>query len=128
MLLEHTEDYEVVKSSQTALFQHDPFSWELIGTEFIKAADRSSFSKHTDTALRAWIGSLSPEERQHSTEVLFNVLESTGAKTLSDITDGKLKSLGTILKSLNTVDKQTKDNLFLLVRKMLELDKISLWK
>ncbi len=128
MLLEHTEDYEVVKSSQTALFQHDPFSWRLLGTEFIKAPDRSSFSKHTDTALRSWISSLSPEERQHSTEVLFDVLESTGAKTLSDITDGKLKSLGTILKSLNTVDKKTKDNLFLLVRKMLELDKISFWK
>ena len=128
MLLEHTEDYEVVKSSQTALFQHDPFSWKLLGTEFIKAPDRSSFSKHTDTALRGWISSLSPEERQHSTEVLFSILESTGAKTLSDITDGKLKSLSTILKSLNTVDKKTKDNLFLLVRKMLELDKISFWK
>ncbi len=128
LLLEHTEEYQIVKSSQTAIWQHDPFSWEIKGTEFIKAAQLSNFSKHTDRALSKWIGSLSPEERRHATDVLFEVLESTGAKTLSDINSGKLKNISTIMKSFNNIDRQTKDNLSKLVKQLFEFDRIFQWK
>ncbi len=128
LLLEHTEAYQIVKSSQTALWQHDPFSWEIKGGEFIKAASLSNFSKHTDRALTDWIGSLSPDERRHATDVLFNILESTGAKTLSDINAAKMKNLGIIMKSLTNVDKKTKDNLSVLVKRLFEFDRLFQWK
>ena len=128
MLLEHMETYLIVKSFQNTLLQHDPFSWEIKGREFIKARELSSFSKRTDMALTSWISSMTPDARRHTTDVLFNILESTGAKTLSDINDGKLKNIGIILKSLTSVDKETKDNLALLIRKIFEFDRIFMWK
>ncbi len=128
LLLEHTESYQIVKSSQTALWQHDPFSWEIKGKDFIKAAELSSFSKHTDKALSEWIASLSPEERRHATDVLFDILESTGAKTLSDINSSKLKNMSIIMKSFNNIDRQTKDNLSKLVKRLFEFDRIFQWK
>lgn len=128
LLLEHTEAYNIIKSSQTALWQHDPFTWQIMGTDFIKVQALSNFSKHTDKALREWIASLSTEERRHATEVLFGILESTGSKTLSDLNSSKLKNIGIIIKSLNTVDKNTKDKLAQLIKRLFEFDKVFQWK
>ena len=35
MLLEHQENYEVVKSSQSGIQQHDALSWEVLGASFV---------------------------------------------------------------------------------------------
>ncbi|MBQ7821539.1 MAG: DUF2974 domain-containing protein [Clostridia bacterium] len=128
MLLEHTESYMIVKSSQNTLWQHDPFSWVIRGREFIKADELSSFSKRTDKVLTDWIASMTPEQRRHATDVLFEILESTGAKTLSDLNAGKLKNLGNIIKSFNHVDKQTRDKLYELAIKLFEFNRIFEWK
>lgn len=128
MLLEHSESYRIVKSTQTALWQHDPFSWEIRGKEFIKASELSSFSKRTDRVLTEWISSMSVDERRHATDMLFDVLESTGAKTLSDLNSSKLKNIGTIIRSLNHADKYTKDKLSELILKLLEFNRLFEWK
>ncbi len=128
MLLEHTESYMIVKSSQNTLWQHDPFSWVVNGSEFVKTDELSSFSRRTDKVLSEWIASMSPKERQIATDALFDILESTGAKTLSDINAGKIKNLGNIIKSLNNVDKNTRERLAQLVRRLFEFDRIFEWK
>ncbi|MBQ4137189.1 MAG: DUF2974 domain-containing protein [Clostridia bacterium] len=128
MLLEHSESYMIVKSFQNTLWQHDPFSWVIRGREFIKTDDRSSFSKHTDRVLGEWIASMSYEERRHATDVLFEVLESTGAKTLSDLNASKAKNLTSIIRSINHIDKNTRDKLSELVRRLFEFDRIFEWK
>lgn len=35
MLLEHQEKFEVVKSSQSGIQQHDAMSWEVLGSHFV---------------------------------------------------------------------------------------------
>ena len=37
MLLEHDEDYIIVKSSQSGLMQHDAMSWQVLGAFLVKA-------------------------------------------------------------------------------------------
>lgn len=128
MLLEHSEDYVIIKSSQASLWQHDPLSWVIEGAEFTKAEKLSGFSRHIDKALTEWLSSLPHKERRHITGVLFDILGSTGAKTLSDVNAGMLKNLGTMIKSLNNVDKPTKDRLLQLFKKLFEFDKLFEWK
>ena len=41
ILLEHEEKYEVVKSSQVGIWQHDSLSWEVLGASFIHLDDIS---------------------------------------------------------------------------------------
>ncbi len=128
MLLEHSEDYYIVKSTQITLWQHDPFSWVIKGNEFIKAEKRSSFSMHVDKALSEWLVTIPPNEKQHIIELLFSTLEATGAKTLSEVNENKLKSISTIIKSLNTVDKQTKERVSSLIKKLFEFESVFHWK
>ena len=35
LLFEYTKDYKVVKSSETGIMQHDPFSWEITGKDMV---------------------------------------------------------------------------------------------
>ena len=46
MLLDHEEDYTVVRSDQSGLFQHSPFSWQILGPDFVeveRVTDASRF-------------------------------------------------------------------------------------
>lgn len=128
MLLEHSESYTIVKSTQTALMQHDPFSWELIADHFICARNLSNFSVRTDKTLTDWISSMSADERRELTDLVFGVMESTGAKTLSDLNGVKLKTLGALVHSLNVSDKKNKDNILKLLQSIFEFDRLFQWK
>lgn len=99
MLLEHECAYTVVKSVQNGLFQHDGFSWEVLGTGFVVLDDRTRDSKLVDRTLKNWVTSIEPEERERFVEALYAILSSTSASTLSDIHADK-DALWRILKSI----------------------------
>lgn len=99
MLLEHECAYTVVKSTQSGIFQHDGFSWEVLGTGFVPLADRTSESKIVDRTLKNWLSTVSAEEREKFVETLYDILSSTRAETLSDIRADK-DALSKILKSI----------------------------
>ena len=50
MLLEHEERYEVVRSTQSGLWQHDGFSWQVRGEKFEHLPDLTEGGKLVDTA------------------------------------------------------------------------------
>ena len=57
MLLEHDDDYIIVKSSQTGIMQHDAMSWQVSGTSMVTAKRLSAHSRrlnrHSATGLTA---------------------------------------------------------------------------
>ena len=85
MLLEHEERYEVVRSTQSGLWQHDGFSWELMGTKFIYVEDIKNSSKRKDKTLRAWVDDMDMELREQFVNKLFAFCKSTDARTLTDL-------------------------------------------
>ena len=107
MLLEHEERYKVVKSNTTGLWQHNGFSWEVMGGSFIKLDETDMESKTIDRALKAWVASLSYEKREQFVDSLYEALTSTNAKTLSELNSDKLK----LIKAWNSMDSETRSNL-----------------
>ena len=105
MLLNHGEDYDVVKSSQTGVMQHDSMSWQVIGPEFEKMEDLSPRSRKLNKALSAWIEGLSYEQRAEFVDTLFALVSASGAKNLSEISTAKFKSINTVLKSFRALDR-----------------------
>ena len=91
--------YTVIRSNSRGLFQHDGLSWSVLGGSFIRAERLSAKGVHTDTVVRERIASLSREEREALTGVLFNILESTGAKTLTELRNGGFKSALAMVKT-----------------------------
>ncbi len=99
LLLEHDEDYTIVKSNRKGLFQHDGLSWEVLGGRFLRAETLSSRGIHNDTVIRERIRAMTREERRNLIDIIFHLLESTGAKTLSELHANRGKVVLTMIKT-----------------------------
>lgn len=104
MLLEHEENYEVVQSNQTGLFQHNGLSWEIMGGRFVHIDSVTEESKKIDVTIKKWLSEISPEERKRILDAFYNTLTSTNCKTLTDINADKLK----VIKAWGTLDDDSK--------------------
>ncbi len=118
MLLEHEEDYRVVKSSQNGFMQHDVTSWEVLGAGFIRLPAVKESSRRLAAGVKDWMRGLSPEELSQFGERIYEVLTVTDAKTLADLNKDRWKSVTAIIQSFSTVDKKTKEMLFDLLKAM----------
>ena len=101
MLMEHEKHYQVVYSTYDGLYQHDGFSWQVKGTQFVHLDDFSREGKLVDEALSSWADSLNTQQREALAEALYSVFTATGAKTLSELNEEKLKSASAMLKLEN---------------------------
>ena len=105
MLMEHDENYEIIYSAQTGLMQHDPFSWDIERNHYVYLPERSLFGEHSDSAVRLWTESMTTEEKQTLIGDLFEVLESTGAKTLTELDNNRRKSFSAMRRTVSRFDK-----------------------
>ena len=81
MLLEHQEPYTVVKSRQLSLLQHEPFSWEVLGGDFVRMEELDENSRFLDQTLKTWLAQTTMAERNAFVDAVFELL------TLGEIDD-----------------------------------------
>lgn len=108
IMLEHEEKFTIVKSNQKGLLQHDAFSWEVLGTNFVLAEERSKYSEISDAALKTWVGEMDTQERILFVDTLFDILQSTDAKTLQDLNVNKFETATALLKTIKNLDEDKK--------------------
>jgi len=108
MLMEHEKHYQVVHSTYEGLYQHDGFSWQVLGTQFVHLDDVSREGKLVDEALSAWADSLNTQQREALADALYSVFTASGAKTLSELNEEKLKSAAAMLKTYKNLDRETR--------------------
>lgn len=115
VLMDH-DDYEIVSSSSKTVLQHNPFSWNVLGTEIVKSESRSRSGRTLDHTANAWIRSMSKEEREDFVDTLFEILMAgDDVQTLGDLDKNKLKSIGAMQRKLREMEperrKQLKESL-----------------
>ena len=118
VLLEHTEDYTVVASSSRAIMQHEPLTWGVLGSRFIRQEARSEFGKASDDVVREWLASLSPQEREEFSNALFDMFTQGGTvQSLEDVRQSELlrrlaadeKQRGIVSEALRRLMADVKD-------------------
>lgn len=98
MLLEHEEPYVVVKSAQLGLLQHDPYSWMVLGGDFVRQEEITAESKFVDHAMKAWLADMTIEQRNAFVDTVFELMESSGVERTQDLF--RVRSLAALIKSL----------------------------
>ena len=88
-LLEHDDHYTVVHSSASGLWQHDGFSWQVSAKGFVPAPALSKESEMIDRSLKKWVDGMTPEQREEFVDALYNILTTTNAKTLMELTQDR---------------------------------------
>jgi len=111
MLLEHGEEYRVVSSSETGIVQHNPFSWEVKGRNFVYEKGLTKDSLNINKVLRAWLNQLSMEERAQFVDALFDIIQATGAKTIGELSKEKLALANSMIKTYKNMDTLTQSHL-----------------
>ncbi len=119
MLLEHDEDYIVVDSSQQGLMQHDGFSWEVLGPGFVRLDSVTTRGRWNDLTMKEWVRGMPMEQREKFVDGLFSVLESSGAVTLTDLREEKLKTAAAMVRTMKDMDKETREALGYAVKLLL---------
>jgi hypothetical protein len=80
-------DVTVVESGNVGFFQHDPFSWEVVGCDFVCAGRVDDGSAMLDSSLSAWLAESTPEERARFVDAVFGVVQASGERTFKGIRD-----------------------------------------
>lgn len=119
-LLEHERKPDVVYSTASGMMQHDGFSWEVLGTSFVRLNEFSREGKILDETIDRWAESLSAQQREAFADAVYEILTATGAKTLSDLHGEKLSSAVAIVKTYSTLDRDTRKALSAALRSLVE--------
>ncbi len=118
------EHYTVVNGTVRGAYQHDCFTWAVEGASFVRLPELSERGKKNAEQFAQSMDRMTLEERREFAETLFSMIESTGAKSLTDLTSATPKKLLTLVKNYNGMDKEKRGLMFTLVLKLFDLKKI----
>jgi len=119
LLFERPERCAVVKSAQIGLLQHNALNWEVRGAEFVREPSVTRQSALLSLTLKEWLRGLDEKHLREFVDTLFSVLESTGAKTLEELTTKKLKLAAGLFETMRNLDTETRRMLLTVVRMLL---------
>lgn len=107
-LFDHYEEIKVVKSTEKGLYQHDVFSWEVLGTDFIYVDDRTEESKHIEQKIKTMISEIDEATRVRLVNEGYKILSSDTADTLTKLYGEKFRIVKDYLASDPSIQKAYK--------------------
>ena len=107
-LLEHEEQYIIVKSRQIAVMQHDIFSWGVNGLELEKLDKVTNGSDIINKTVRNYLKATSNKQREQFINIMYEIVTKTKAKTFKEFTASLTKNIGIILKSYKDISSEDK--------------------
>lgn len=107
-LLEHEEQYIIVRSTQISVMQHDIFSWVVNGIELEKLDKVTNGSDMINETVRNYLKSTSPKQREQFINIMYEIVTKTKAKTFKEFTASWTKNIGIILKSYKDISSEDK--------------------
>lgn len=107
-LLYHEENYTVIESKQKGIMQHDLYSWQLIGNQFIHLEEVTNESEVIDKTIKQWLISVDAKQREQVIDILFDILSSIDIQTFSELKTNWFTHTKTLLKTYKNIDKESK--------------------
>ncbi|MGM9524787.1 MAG: DUF2974 domain-containing protein [Peptococcaceae bacterium] len=117
MMLEHAEPFTIIESSGHFILQHDPYSWNVLGPDFVYLEQVTASGRFLDATMRGWLAGLSVSQREQFVDALFDILHTGEAATLQDLARIWLTNTGDVWKTLRDVDDETAE----MIRRTLRL-------
>lgn len=106
MLLEHEEPYTVIQSRQIGILQHDPYSWSVLGGDFIRLEEVTSGSRLADRMTKNWVADLTPEQRGAFIDAVYDLLSAGDVSLARDLIHPQ--NLAASLRALKDTDEETR--------------------
>lgn len=114
MLLGHDDNYTVVRSGGTGVFQHNSYLWEVRGRHFIRYGAMKQRNLVLSRVVNKWIEGKDIDTRRAISDALYEILTASDAKTLTDLA----RDRALLLRALVKVEPKKRETVF---HAMLEL-------
>ena len=108
MLMDYYEPYTVVYSTASGISQHDPMTWQIYGPQFVTLPNVDQTAKVTRDTLHNWLQNSTPEQRADFVDVLFQLVDTTKATRMSDLTGEKFRNLLTMVGNRKEVNPEAR--------------------
>ncbi len=108
MILERRRDYRVVVSSALSVFQHEPFSWQVEGDDFVYQEALNPSAVFFDEALDAWLRGKSPAERERFIDTIYELFASTEASSWAEFQEKLFANTRRLLGQGTKLDAETR--------------------
>lgn len=122
MLLSHDDDFEIVESCERGISAHNGFTWQVLGTKFVRCESFALRSRIFEGAFRAVEENTDLQQRREFTDAFFDALSSTGAETLTDLTEHRVRQALEVAQNVMSDPRQKElltDSLTLFAREYL---------
>lgn len=110
-LLEHEEKYKVVESIEKGIMQHDIYSWQVEGPCIQGFEEVTNGSEVVNEVVRSWLKNTTPEQRENFINVVFDLIGTTNASTVHDLSNVLLKNIGKVADSYKNIGEDEKKEL-----------------
>lgn len=101
-LLFQEDEYEVVRSTASnRISAHDGFTWATTPTGFVRVDALSPSARAIDRGTNELLRSMTREQRAEFIETFFTTLGASGAETLTDVTEQKLRQTLKMVRELH---------------------------
>ena len=104
-MFDHYEEIKIVKSTEKGLYQHDLFSWEVLGNEFVYVDERTEESLHIEQKIKKMISEIDEATRLRLVNEGYKILSSDTADTLTKLYGEKIRIIKDYLSSDQSVQK-----------------------
>jgi hypothetical protein len=108
MFMEHGNKYKVIKSSESGIFQHCLYSWDVTHNDLVYYEKSTASSRFINKIIRDWIDNHDNAEREQFIEALYHIFKAANVKSISELENSWFSVAGRVLKSLKNADESTK--------------------
>ena len=119
ILLESRGERVLIRSSEQGAMQHNPYTWLVEGTGFVRASAQSGDSLFMDETLRRWLEEVEEEQREDFVNALFDTLEATGAVRFPELGEKPWNAAGAILQAFGAMPADRQRSLMDTVKKLI---------
>lgn len=103
-LFDHPEKQKIIHSECVSVYQHDAFSWEIVGKDFVYEKHFLKDCEEIDKQIKTVLSEMDYDMRVKFVTTVNQILDSTNATTLSDLSNRKMSFLSSYFK----IDKRTR--------------------
>ena len=105
-LLEHKEKCKIVLSTEKGIYQHDVFSWQVLGAKMVTVDNVTQNSELINKTIATWLKQTTPQQRQIFIDGLFELFYSTNANEFKEIQESLSTNIPKVIKTYMEIPEE----------------------
>lgn len=105
-IMTHEEKCTISYSIEKGIYQHDIYSWQVLGKDIVKSESLTESSELFNKSLTEWLKNTTNEQRKIFFDGIFEVIYSTDANRFSDIQKNLSENMSKIYKTYREIPEQ----------------------